>query len=332
VRQSDCVGPRVMSRSFDEVCLLGRQCVRGVRRMMGFRARSVWLGGVILLVVMLVSLPGLAETETEAAAEGEVVSIESAGLLPIPDYSGDIWTRSHLTGDWGEVRSHLASKGVQAEIRWNQTVQSVVDGGRNEDTDYGGSLNYDLILDLMRMGVLPGALIRFRAESRYGDSINSATGSILPANLDGLFPLTSPIDDDFLPITVTSLNYTQFLSEHFAVTVGKFDTLDGDPNEFAGGRGVSQFLNSNFIFNPSLALIVPYSTLGFGIIILPNPHLTVTRPHDQYFGRIGIHRLWRHRRWRDLVDGSPASISARKSTGRRESRGKPYGTHPVPRL
>lgn len=62
--------------------------------MMGFRARSVWLGGVILLVVMLISLPGLAETETEAAAEGEVVSIESAGLLPIPDYSGDIWTRS----------------------------------------------------------------------------------------------------------------------------------------------------------------------------------------------------------------------------------------------
>ncbi len=289
-----------MSRSFDEVCLLGRQCVRGVRRMMGFRARSVWLGGVILLVVMLVSLPGLAETETEAAAEGEVVSIESAGLLPIPDYSGDIWTRSHLTGDWGEVRSHLASKGVQAEIRRNQTVQSVVDGGRNEDTDYGGSLNYDLILDLMRMGVLPGALIRFRAESRYGDSINSATGSILPANLDGLFPLTSPIDDDFLPITVTSLNYTQFLSEHFAVTVGKFDTLDGDPNEFAGGRGVSQFLNSNFIFNPSLALIVPYSTLGFGIIILPNPHLTITSlmintsdaSESTGFGDIGDGATW----------------------------------------
>jgi len=53
--------------------------------MMGFRARSVWLGGVILLVVMLVSLPGLAETETEAetairatmAVEKEIIKRKS---------------------------------------------------------------------------------------------------------------------------------------------------------------------------------------------------------------------------------------------------------------
>ncbi len=34
-----------------------------------------------------------------------MVSAESEGLLPIPDYSGDIWTRSQLTGDWGEFRN-----------------------------------------------------------------------------------------------------------------------------------------------------------------------------------------------------------------------------------
>jgi len=39
-------------------------------------------------------------------------------------------------------------------------------------------------------------------------------------------------------------------------------------NDFAHGKGDSQFLNLAFNFNP-VALITPYSTLGAGIIILP---------------------------------------------------------------
>lgn len=125
------------------------------------------------------------------------------------------------------------------------------------------------------MGVLPGALVMFRAESRYGASINGQTGQLLSANTDALFPLDTPLDHG-IGITVTNLNYTQFLSDHIGVIVGKFDTLDGDPNEFAGGRGVSQFMNSNFPLSAPLALTVPYSTLGFGVIVLPNERLTIS--------------------------------------------------------
>ncbi len=125
------------------------------------------------------------------------------------------------------------------------------------------------------MGILPGALVKFRAESRYGDSVNGRTGQILPANLDGLMPLTKSLDNN-IGITVTNLNYTQFLSDHIGLTVGKYDTLDGDPNEFAGGRGLSQFMNLNFVLSAPLALIVPYSTLGFGVIVIPNKHLTIS--------------------------------------------------------
>jgi len=103
--------------------------------------------------------------------------------------------------------------------------------------------------------------VKIRAESRYGDSINDRTGMILPANSDGFFPLTSHLDDS-IPISISDLNYTQFLSNHIGLTIGKFDTLDGDPNEFAGGRGVSQFMNSHFLLSAPLALLVPYSTLG----------------------------------------------------------------------
>jgi len=42
--------------------------------------------------------------------------------------------------------------------------------------------------------------------------------------------------DEGVPIAVTDLNYTQFLSEHLALFAGKIDTLDVDLNEFASGR------------------------------------------------------------------------------------------------
>lgn len=226
-----------------------------------------WPGAFVFIAIFMATLPYLSEAGTK--------STESQGILHVPDYSGNFWSQSHLTGDWGGIRNDLANKGVQTEIRWNQTVQSVVEGGRDTGTEYGGSFLYDLNLDLMRMGILPGALVKFRAESRYGESVNDRTGQILPANLDGLMPLTKSLDDN-IGITVTNLNYTQFLSDHIGLTVGKYDTLDGDPNEFAGGRGLSQFMNLNFVLSAPLALIVPYSTLGFGMVVIPNKHLTIS--------------------------------------------------------
>jgi porin len=204
-----------------------------------------------------------AVNETNAAP-----SAASAGLLPIPDYSGNLWTRSYLTGDWFGVRTNLANHGVQFGVQFNQYVQGITDGGRNETTQGGGTVDYLLNLDLMRMGILPGALIKFRAESRYGNSVNGQSGPILPVNTDASFPLTSQVDEN-VPFTITDLNYTQFLSEYLGVLVGKIDTLDGDPNEFASGRGTSQFMNANFIFNPALALRLPYSTLGACVVWMP---------------------------------------------------------------
>ena len=57
--------------------------------------------------------------------------------------------------------------------------------------------------------------------------------------------------------------------------VGKLDTLDADPNEFASGRGKSQFMNANFLFNSVAALRLPYSTLGAGVLWLPTKNITV---------------------------------------------------------
>ncbi len=197
------------------------------------------------------------------------------GLIPIPDYTGDLWTRSRLTGDWGATRTDLANQGVQFDVNFTQTVQSVVDGGQDSATRYGGSLDYLLTLDLMRMGVMPGAMIKFRGESRYGEGINDKAGSLLPVNTDAFFPLTDRLDDN-IPFTLTSLTYYQFLSEHIGFMIGKFDTIDSDPNEFASGRGVSQFMNANLVFPVAPLLTSPYSTLGVGVIWMPFKGVTVS--------------------------------------------------------
>jgi porin len=56
------------------------------------------------------------------------------------------------------------------------------------------------------------------------------------------------------------------------LTIGKYATVtatSGDMNEFAHGKGDTQFMNMALNFNPLMALTVPYSTLGTGLIVLP---------------------------------------------------------------
>lgn len=69
---------------------------------------------------------------------------------------------------------------------------------------------------------------------------------------------------------LTNVLFTQMLSENFAVFAGKIDTLDGDANAFAHGRGKTQFSNVGFVANPALLRTVPYSTLAAGFSILRN--------------------------------------------------------------
>ena len=57
--------------------------------------------------------------------------------------------------------------------------------------------------------------------------------------------------------------------------LGKYDTYDST-NEFAGGRGRSQWWNQNLNMPVSPALIIPYSVLGANALFMPNPNLSIT--------------------------------------------------------
>jgi porin len=227
------------------------------------------------------------EEDTKQITAGDAVGEQDAeaaelpegtpeGLLPIPEYGGDIWKRVFLTGDWDGKRAEAAEKGVQLDMQWMQWLGSVVDGGITDDAEYGGKLTFNLEVDLMRAGVLPGALLQFRAESRYCCSTIFNAGTAAPNNTAAIVPVNYESLDGNEAIALTNLSYVQFLSSKVGLTIGKLDALaDGDANEFATGRGMTQFMNWNFNYAPQ-ALTLPGSTLGGGVIYLPSHYLTIS--------------------------------------------------------
>ncbi len=206
-------------------------------------------------------------SESDTSGDTSGGDQQGGGILPVPDYSGDLRTRPALSGDWGGLRQQWADKGAIFRFNWYQAYQGVVDGGINERWEYGTNLDLFADLDLDRMGILPGALVAFRAQSRFGDSVNGYTGVLLPVNTYSAFPLTDPPDDN-VTIAITELNYTQFFYEKFGVLVGKITTMKS-ANEFAGGDGHTQFMNFQFIFPAVYAQLAPYSTLAAGALWMP---------------------------------------------------------------
>jgi porin len=178
-------------------------------------------------------------------------------------YSGDLLTRSTLSGDWGGARNDLAEKGITFDANVTQIEQGVVGGGKNGSWEYGGRADITGNLDTQKLGLWPGGFLKVELEGNWSDSVNGKTGGLVPSNTSQLFPLPSG-DNVALP----NLSFAQFLSPYAGVTAGKLETMGGDANTFAHGKGDTQFFNLGFNINP-VALTVPYSTLGAGVIGLP---------------------------------------------------------------
>jgi porin len=195
------------------------------------------------------------------------VEIQAQETAPANPYSGDFWSRSTLTGDWGGTRNDLAKKGVTFDLSLTQVYQGIIGGGKDELWKYGGRGDLTINGDTQKLGLWPGGFFNVEVEGNYNESVNGQTGALMPVNNNQIIPL--PASDN---LNVSAFNFTQFLSPYFGVTLGKYATVTstaGDMNEFAHGKGDTQFMNLAFNFNPLMALTVPYSTLGAGVIVLP---------------------------------------------------------------
>lgn len=190
----------------------------------------------------------------------------SAGATETPPadaFFGDLLSRPTLAHDWGGIREHGIEKGVRLDVSLTQIGQGVVDGGKSDEWQYGGRANVTLNLDTQKLGLWPGGFFFAEFESNWSDSVNGKTGALIPVNTNQLWPV--PTGDN---VALPQLAFAQFVSPYAGAIIGKLDTLTGDANAFAHGKGDTQFFNIAFNLNPAL-LIVPYSTLGAGLIVLP---------------------------------------------------------------
>lgn len=175
----------------------------------------------------------------------------------------DLSNRTTLAENWGGVRNHAKEKGFTLNASVTQLAQGVVSGGKSGRWEYGGRANVTANLDTQKMGLWPGGFFTVEFESGWEDSVNGRTGALSPAGANQLFPI--PNDNS---IALPQVSFAQFFSPYAGVLIGKLDTTSGDANYFAHGKGDEEFLNLALNFN-LVALVIPYSTLGAGLIVLP---------------------------------------------------------------
>jgi porin len=190
-----------------------------------------------------------------------------AEAMPAPNYSGEFLTRSTLTGDWGGARNDLAKKGVTFDLNLTQVGQGDVSGGKKTGWEYEGRGDLTLNLDTQKLGLWPGGFITVEVEGNFGNSVNLYTGSLLSVNTSHIFPTTGSDQ-----LNIPNVSIMQFFSHYIAVLAGKIATITsnfGDMNEFAHGKGDTQFFNLALNANPTVLMTMPYSTLGASVIILP---------------------------------------------------------------
>ncbi len=207
------------------------------------------------------------QPDTPAGSGLEVYAGEMPRLVPWLDYTGDLWHRAGLMGDWADTRQQLMDKGIRFDMSLIQTLQGNWTGGTDFGYPYQGNVRYGIQLDTGKAGLWPGGLFVARGETRYGNSNNLNTGALMPVNTASLFPVP---EKDITALT--DLCYMQFLAPWVGIMAGKMSMRE--TNVFASNE-TEQFMNTAFIFNPALATTVPIDALAGSVILRPTEWLTV---------------------------------------------------------
>ncbi|MFM2216972.1 MAG: hypothetical protein RL240_1290 [Planctomycetota bacterium] len=180
-------------------------------------------------------------------------------------FGGPWYERPKLTGDWFGTRSALAGNGIGLDVSNTQYHRGVTSGGLDQGFRYGGRNDYFMNVDGEKAGLTKGLFITLHGETRYGETENSLTGALMPANL--MMAVPKPYGS----ITaLTGVKFTQFLSEQSLVYAGKINTLDDFKQPITGAGTLNGFQNAALMLNPIYSRTVPYSTFGAGYAYLEN--------------------------------------------------------------
>jgi porin len=204
---------------------------------------------IFLTMVVLLLVCAARASESDASTSAQ----EQPGFLAGPE----------LTDGWFGLRPELQQHGVTLGSSLTQFFQGLVGGDGNHELEYGGKLDLSFTLNGQKLGLWPGLFVSGYGGFRYGETTNSAGGTLLPSNTALFFPKAK--GDVF---SLTSLTVTQFLSPNLAISAGRFDTVQLYNTPFAGGYGLDKFMNLAFTAPPIVGTTVPPVTLGAMLLVL----------------------------------------------------------------
>ncbi|KAF0101780.1 MAG: porin [bacterium] len=183
-------------------------------------------------------------------------------------WGGDLESRPRLTGDWGGVRDDMARKGVTLNLDLYWMPQTITSGGKDDGSGGGwGNAVATLSVDTGKAGLWQGGHFKAQTVTSFGHNIARDTGTMVPANITWMLP--SPADRD---TGLQELTYTQFLSQHSAVFLGKINSIA--PTNVLHGDYHTGFLNTAMNLPLALAM-VPLSAYGAGALYLPSHDVTL---------------------------------------------------------
>ncbi|MGD9018423.1 MAG: carbohydrate porin [Desulfobacterales bacterium] len=189
--------------------------------------------GLIFLALLVLSSTALFATNT--MAEESQTRAE------------DIWTRDKLTGDWWGGRTYFSDHGIDIGLRLSQYYQSVASGGRDENSVYGGTMDYRLNVDTNKfLGTWKGLSVSMHARTRFGKDVLADAGGMTLPNTGMLMPLP----EDYEDTDITGLLVNQYFplgEKHLGLlSLGKIDVLDAVTLFFPHvGYGQEGFWNVN---------------------------------------------------------------------------------------
>lgn len=187
---------------------------------------------------------------------------------PTPEtWGGDLASRPRLTGDWGGVRDDMAKKGVVLDLDVYSMPQTILSGGKDSGSGgVWGNVIATLNVDTQKAGLWPGGFFKAQTVTSFGHNVMPNTGAMVPANITWMLPT---IERD---TGLQELTYTQFLSQHFGVFLGKINSIA--PTNVLHGDYNTGFLNTALNF-PLACAMVPLSAYGVGALYLPSHDVTL---------------------------------------------------------
>lgn len=242
---------------------------------------------VIIVTVALATVLALGSVARGAAGDDDVPSSPSADAagqnagatdtadqgdsLPLAlrpnkyETEGDWLSWPKVTGDWWGGRVALDDSGIDFNIRISQYFQSVISGGANTNSAYGGKIDYILNVDGKKLGLWDGFFVTMHTETQFGTSVLADAGAFALANTAMLYPLPNQHET-----AITGLLVTQALSKNIVLAAGKINIIDLWSMAYPHtGNGIDGFMNTNMI-SSSLPWFrwVNLSVLGGGVLVL----------------------------------------------------------------